>query len=327
MKRREFITLLGSAAAAWPLTARAQQPGKVWRVGFLSGGAPAALGPILAGFPQGMRELGYVEGKDFTIEWRFAEGNYDRIPGFAAEFVRLKVDVIVVATAAAIRIVQQATTTIPIVMSYSTDPVGNGFVASLARPGGNTTGVASSTDDSAPKQLELLATIAPNVKRIGLIGNPDNPNHSSLLQRAEAAARTAGLLVIPLDVRNAEEIENAFAAMPRERVQAILVGADAMMLTERRRIAELALAAHLPSMFVQRENVEVGGLMSYGESIKEFNRRAAVFVDKIFKGAKPGELPIEQPTRFHLVINRKTADALGVSISPQLYILADEVIE
>jgi ABC-type uncharacterized transport system substrate-binding protein len=327
VKRRDFISFLGGVMTGWPLAARAQQPGKVWRVGFLSGGAPAALGPILTGFPQGMRELGYVEGKDFTIEWRFAEGNYDRIPGFAAEFVRLKVDVIVVATAAAIRIVQQATTTIPIVMSYSTDPVGNGFVASLARPGGNTTGVASSTDDSAPKQLELLATIAPNVERIGLIGNPDNPNHSSLLQRAEAAARTAGLLVIPLDVRNAEEIENAFAAMPRERVQAILVGADAMMLTERRRIAELALAARLPSVFVQRENVEVGGLMSYGESIKEFNRRAAVFVDKIFKGAKPGELPIEQPTRFHLVINRKTADALGVSIPPQLYILADEVIE
>jgi putative tryptophan/tyrosine transport system substrate-binding protein len=274
-----------------------------------------------------MRELGYVEGRDFTIEWRFAEGNYDRIPGFAAEFVRLKVDVIVVATAAAVRMVQQATTTIPIVMSYSTDPVGNGFVVSLARPGGNTTGVASSTDDSAPKQLELLATIAPNVKRIGLIGNPGNPNHSSLLKRAEAAARTAGLVIVPSEVRNAADIENAFAAMARERVEAILVGADAMILTERRRIAELALAARLPSMFVQRENVEVGGLMSYGESIKEFNRRAAVFVDKIFKGAKPGELPIEQPTRFHLVINRKTADALGVTIPPQLYILADEVIE
>jgi putative ABC transport system substrate-binding protein len=327
VRRRAFISLLGGAAAAWPLAARAQQAGKVWRVGFLSGGAPAAVGPILAGFPQGMRELGYVEGKDFTIEWRFAEGNYSRIPGFAAEFVRLQVDVIVVATAAAIRIVQQATTTIPIVMSYSTDPVGNGFVGSLARPGGNTTGVASSTDDSAPKQLELLTTIAPNVKCIGLIGNPDNPNHSSLLKRAEAAARTAGLVLAPLDVRNAAEIENAFAAMPRERVQAILVGADAMILTERRRIAELGLAAHLPSMFVQREYVEVGGLMSYGESIKEFNRRAAVFVDKIFKGAKPGDLPIEQPTRFHLVINRKTADALGVSIPPQLYILADEVIE
>jgi putative ABC transport system substrate-binding protein len=206
MKRREFIMLLGGAVAAWPLAARAQQAGKVWRIGFLSGGAPAAVAPILAGFPQGMRELGYAEGKDFTIEWRFAEGKYDRIPGFAAEFVRLKVDVIV-ATAAAIRIVQQATTTIPIVMSYSTDPVGNGFVASLARPGG--TGVASSTDDSAPKQLELLATIAPNIKRIGLIGNPDNPNHSSLLKRAEAAARTAGLVIVPSEARKAPRVHHA----------------------------------------------------------------------------------------------------------------------
>jgi putative ABC transport system substrate-binding protein len=187
MKRRAFITLLGGAAA-WPLGARAQQTGKVWRVGFLSGGAPAAVGPILAGFPQGMRELGYVEGKHFTIEWRFAEGK-DRIPGFAAEFVRLKVDVIVVATAAAIRIVQQATTTIPIVISYSTDPVGNGFVASLARPGGNTTGVASSTDGSAPKQLELLATIAPNVKRIGLIGKPQTIRPSSNAQGRQPELR------------------------------------------------------------------------------------------------------------------------------------------
>src|SRR5262245_44981787 len=189
MKRREFITLLGSAAAAWPLTARAQQPGKVWRVGFLSGGAPAALGPILAGFPQGMRELGYVEGKDFTIDWRFSEGNHDRSPGFAAEFVRLKVDVIVVATAAAIRIVQQATTTIPIVMSYSTDPVGNGFVASLARPGGNTIGLAGSSDDSSPKQLELLATLVPNVSRIGLLGYPNSPTHFSVLKNTQAAAQ------------------------------------------------------------------------------------------------------------------------------------------
>ena len=327
MRRRDVIALLGGAAAAWPLAARAQQPGKVWRIGFLAGGQRAAVFHILAGFPQGMRELGYVEGKHFTIEWRFAEGNLERIPGFAAEFVRMRVDIIVVATAAAVRAVQQATNTIPIVMSYSTDPVGNGFVASFARPGGNTTGLASSTDDTAPKQLELLAAIAPTITHIGLLGKPGNPNHASVLKRAQAAARTAGLAVVPVEANTPEEIENAFAALARERVGAIIGATDALFVSQRRRIAELALHGRLPSMFGQREFVEAGGLMSYGESIKEFNRRAAVFVDKIFKGAKPGDLPIEQPTRFNLVINRKTADALGVTIPPQLYILADEVIE
>jgi ABC-type uncharacterized transport system substrate-binding protein len=327
MRRREFITLLGGAAAGWPLPLSAQQAGKTWRIGFVAGGMRDAVSHVLAGFPQGMRELGYVEGRDFTIEWRFAEGNVERFPEFAAEVVRSRVDVIVVATAAAVRAVQQATNTIPIVMSYSTDPVGNGFVASLARPGGNTTGLASSTDDTAPKQLELLATIAPSVTRVGQLGKPDNPNHASVLSRAQAAARTAGLVVVPAEARNPAEIETAFAALAKERVGAVLVATDALFVSQRKRIAELALQSRLPSMFGQREFVEAGGLMSYGESLKEFNRRAAVFVDKIFKGAKPGELPIEQPTRFHLVINRKTADALGVTISPQLYILADEVIE
>jgi putative tryptophan/tyrosine transport system substrate-binding protein len=327
MTRREFMALLGGAAAAWSLAARAQQAGKVWRIGFVAGGERAAVSHILAGFPQGMRELGYAEGRDFTIEWRFAEGNVERFSEFAAELVRLRVDAIVVATAAAVRAVQQATNTIPIIMSYSTDPVGNGFVVSLARPGGNTTGLASSTDDTAPKQLELLTTIAPSIRRVGLLGNPNNPNHSPVLQHAQAAARTGKLVIVPAEARTSKEIESAFAALLNDRVEAIMGATDALFVSQRLRIAQLALQARLPSMFVQREFVEAGALMSYGESIKEFNRRAASFVDKIFKGAKPGDLPIEQPTRFHLVINRKTADALGLTIPPQLYILADEVIE
>jgi putative tryptophan/tyrosine transport system substrate-binding protein len=327
MKRREFITLIGGAAA-WPLAARAQQPaGKVWRIGLIAGGSRAAVSDIAAAFPQGMRELGYLEGKDFIIEWRFADGNYQRFSEFAAELLRLKVDLFVLGTAAALRTVQQATATIPIVVVYSTDPVGNGLVASLARPGGNTTGLASSTDDTAPKQLELLASIVPKLSRIGLIGNPANPTYSPVRKGVQAAADVAGLAVVTAEAHNPAEMEAAFAVLAKERVGALMVAGDAFFLGERQRIAELALAHHLPSMFAQREFAEAGGLMSYGESVKDFYRRSAVFVGKIFKGAKPGDLPIEQPTKFHLVINRKTADALGLSIPPQLLIFADEVIE
>jgi ABC-type uncharacterized transport system substrate-binding protein len=327
MKRREFITLIGGAAA-WPLAARAQQPaGKVWRIGLIAGGSRAAVSDIAAAFPQGMRELGYLEGKDFIIEWRFADGNYQRFSEFAAELLRLKVDLFVLGTAAALRTVQQATATIPIVVVYSTDPVGNGLVASLARPGGNTTGLASSTDDTAPKQLELLASIVPKLSRIGLIGNPANPTYSPVRKGMQAAADVAGLAVVSAEAHNPAEMEAAFAVLAKERVGALMVAGDAFFLGERQRIAELALAHHLPSMFAQREFAEAGGLMSYGESVKDFYRRSAVFVGKIFKGAKPGDLPIEQPTTFHLVINRKTADALGLSIPPQLLIFADEVIE
>jgi putative ABC transport system substrate-binding protein len=327
MKRREFITLIGGAAL-WPLPLQAQQPaGKVWRIGLIAGGSRAAVSDIAAAFPQGMRELGYLEGKDFIIEWRFADGNYQRFSEFAAELLRLKVDLFVLGTAAALRTVQQATATIPIVVVYSTDPVGNGLVASLARPGGNTTGLASSTDDTAPKQLELLASIVPKLSRIGLIGNPANPTYSPVRKGMQAAADVAGLAVVSAEAHNPAEMEAAFAVLAKERVGALMVAGDAFFLGERQRIAELALAHHLPSMFAQREFAEAGGLMSYGESVKDFYRRAAVFVGKIFKGAKPGDLPIEQPTKFHLVINRKTADALGLSIPPQLLIFADEVIE
>jgi len=327
MKRREFITLLGGAAAVWPLAARAQQTGKVWRIGFLSAVSREGYSRLYTGFQQGMRELGYVEGKDFVAEWRSAEGRYERFPDIAAELVHLKVDIIVTGLTPAIRQLQQATSTIPIVMAYATDPVGNRLVASLAHPGGNTTGLAGSSDDTAPKQLELLAAVVTNPSRIGFLGNPDNPANSPVRNSAQDAAKKAGLSLVTVEARNPQEIENAFAAFAKEHVQALMVATDGVFFGQRPRLAELALSNHLPTMFSQRDYVEDGGLMSYGENLADFFRRAASYVHKIIKGTKPGDLPIEQPTKFNLVINRKTADALGVTITPQLYIFADEVIE
>ena len=326
MKRREFITLVGGAAA-WPLAARAQQAGPLRRVGFLfSAGPPDHFGPV-RGFTEGMRQLGYLEGKDFAIEWRSAEGHYERLPDLAAELVRTNVDVIVTGSSPAVRPAQRATTTIPIVMGYSTDPVGNGLVASFAHPGGNTTGLAASGDDSSPKQLELLATIVPRLSRVAFLMNPESPTSVTLMKSAQSASEKAGLLLVPVEARNQQEIDNGFAAMAKQNVAAVMVGTDAMFFVQRQQIAQLALRNRLASMFQLREFVMVGGLMSYGESLEEFYRRAASFVDKIFKGAKPGDLPIEQPTRFNLVINRKTADAIGLTIPPQLYVFADDVVE
>ena len=326
MRRREFITLVGGAAT-WPVVARAQQPGKVWRVGYLSGTSRSVASVLYDAFVEGMRDHGYVDGKDYTIEWRSAEGNHERISEIATEFARLKVDVIITAWGAALPTLKRTITTIPIVMAFSTDPVGNGIVASLAQPGGNMTGLASSSDDSSPKQLELLATVIPNISRIGLLGNPSNANYSPLLKSAQNAARKAGLSLMPIDARSPGEIERAFAAFAKNGVPAAIVVGDAVFFERRRQIAELALAHRLATMLPQREYVVAGGLMSYGENLADFFHRSASYVDKIFKGAKAGDLPIEQPTKFNLVINRKTADALGVTIPAQLYIFADEVIE
>jgi putative ABC transport system substrate-binding protein len=327
LKRREFIALVGAAGIGLPFEVGAQQAGKVWRIGFLSAQSRAAFSELYTGFQQGMRELGYVEGKDFVGEFRFAEGQYARLPDLAAELVALNVDILFTAVTAAIRPLQQATRTIPIVFTSINDPVGNGFVASLAQPGGNTTGLAGSTDDTAPKQLDLLAAIVPNVSRVGLLGNPDNPSYAPILTNTRAAARQAGLTLVPAEARNLKEIERAFGAFGQERVRAFMMAPDSVFFSHRQQLLEFALRDRLPSMFGQREYAAAGGLMSYGESVKEFYRRAATYVDKIFKGAKPANLPVEQPTRFHLVINRKTAQALGVTIPPHLYIFADEVLE
>src|SRR6266487_4615900 len=251
MRRREFITLLGGAAAAWPLAAPAQQPRKVWRIGFIAGASrPASLeASQFGGFQQGMREHGYVEGKDFVMEWRFADAKPERYSEFAAEFVRLKVDVIVVGTPAAVRTVQQATSTTPIVMGYSVDPVGNGFVASLARPVGNTTGLSSSQDDATPKQVELLTMAVPNLSHIGLLANPDSPNFDPVLKNVRAAVQEVGLSLVPVEMRSPQEVPSAFATMARERVGAVMVMSDALTVMQRDRIAELALISRAALMF------------------------------------------------------------------------------
>jgi putative ABC transport system substrate-binding protein len=261
------------------------------------------------------------------MEWRFADAKPERYSEFAAEFVRLKVDVIVVGTPAAVGAVQQATSTIPIVMGYSVDPVGNGFVASLARPGGNTTGLSSSQDDATPKQVELLTIAVPNLSRVGLLANPDSPNFNPVLKNVRAAAQEVGLILVPAEMRSPQEASSAFATMARERVGAVIVMSDALTVMQRDRIAELALKDRLPTIFPLREYVVAGGLMAYGENIRDFFRRAAFYVDKIFKGAKPADLPIEQPTRFFLTLNLKTAKALGLEVPPTLLARADEVIE
>jgi putative ABC transport system substrate-binding protein len=330
--RRDFIATLAGAVVAPMLTpraARTQQPARIRRIAFLSGlTRPASIeSSSIGGLLQGMRELGYVEGKDFVVEWRFAEGNYERFADFANEFVRQRIDIFVLGTPVAARAVQQATSTIPIVLAFSTDPVGNGFVANLAHPGGNITGLATSQDDTAPKQLELLGKAAPNLSRVGVLMNPASPNVMSVMKGAEAAAHNAGIDLVSAEAHNQSEIKQAFDALSQKRAGALMVVSDSLFQSYRKDIGALALSRRLPSMFAQREYVEAGGLMSYGEHYRDFFRRAAIYVDKIFKGARPADLPVEQPTRFYLVLNSNTAKALGLAIPPTLLALADEVIE
>jgi len=328
IRRRQFIGLLGGAAAArsaiWPLAARAQQPAKVWRIGIVVEGMRSAA---YDGFLQGMDELGYVAGRNYTIEWRFADGRYLRILELVGDFAKLNIDVIFLGSPAMVYPVRQATHTIPIVMGYSIDPVGNGFVPNLSHPGGNITGLASSGEDTSAKQLELLAAAVPNLSRVGLLQNPENSSSSSILKSTRAAAQMAGLDLVPVDARVPQDIDDAFQVLSRERIGALKVSSDRFFLTQRQQLADLALKHRLPSIFAERAYVEAGGLMSLGESLKDFYRRAAFFVDRIFKGARPGDLPIEQLSLFDLAINRKTAQALGVALPPRTNVPAYEVID
>jgi putative ABC transport system substrate-binding protein len=331
IERRQFIFALGGAAA-WPLVARAQEaqrPGKLWRIGVLSGlPAPSDVrSTVLGSFLLGMQELGYIENRDFIVEWRFSGGHYERFPELAAELVRLHVDVVLVSATAGIPAMQQATKTIPIVMGFSFDPVGNGLVTSLAHPGGNTTGLATAQQETVAKQVELIKMAVPRISRLAIMVNPNNSNSAGMIPNAEAAATEAGLQGVVVKAGTLQEVERAFAMMTNERIEALLTFTDSVFTTYRRRIAELALQSGLPTVFAQREPVEAGGLMSYGESLTDFLRRSATYVDRILKGAKPGDLPIEQPNRYFLVINLKTARALGLEIPPTLLALADEVIE
>jgi putative ABC transport system substrate-binding protein len=328
MDRRRFLLTSLAGALAAPVAAGAQQGMRLPRIGFLS---PSSLSDsrtlrYFGAFRQGLRELGYVEGQHIAIEARWAEGNYERLPGLASELVRLKVDAIV-AYGVAIQAAQQATETIPIVMAVVIDPVGAGFVASLGRPGGNITGLSSMAPDMVGKQLELLKEAVPKVSRVALIGNPANQGNAAQMRQALDTARRLGVQLQRLEARSPNEIDRAFAAITEERAGAVIVFADAVLLDHRGRIADLAARRRLPMVSVMVENVEVGGLMAYGPSIADRFRRAATYVSKILKGAKPADLPIEQPTKFELVINLKTAKALGLTIPPSLLARADQVIE
>jgi putative ABC transport system substrate-binding protein len=328
--RRAFISILGGSVLVAPLAGEAQQPEKVPRIGYLNPGSssdPLRLRRSEV-FREALRELGYVEGRSIAIESRWAEGQYDRYPALAADLVRLKVDVIVAQSGEATKAAQAATRTIPIVMSMVMDPVGSGVVPSLARPGGNVTGTSFMAPDLVGKQLEVLKEVVPKVYRVALLRHPTNPASADYLREAEAAARILGVRLQTLDARNAQEIDSAFAAMTRERAGALLIFPDALFGTQRRQIAELAAKSRLPAIHGGTPDyAKAGGFMVYSPNPLDLERRAATYVDKILKGAKPADLPVEQPTKFELIINLKTAKALGITIPQSVLVRADELIQ
>jgi ABC-type uncharacterized transport system substrate-binding protein len=328
VRRREFIILLASATAC-PLAAYAQQQaGKVPRIGFLGVTTPSDRPSLLDAFRQGLRELGWVEGRNIVIDYRFAEGRLDRLPDLAAELIRLKVNVIVSFGTQGVTAAKHATETIPIVMIGVRDPVGTGLIASLARPGGNVTGVSGSAGlEIVAKQLELLKETVPKAHRVAILSNPSNAYHRLAIREVNVAAQSLGVQLQLLEARGPNEFDGAFAAMAKERVGALLVVSDVIFNDHRTRLADLAARTRLPAAYGVRESVEAGGLMSYGTSFLDLHWRSAAYVDKILKGAKPADLPVEQPTKFELVINLKTAKALGLTVPPMLIARADEVIE
>ena len=325
MKRREFITLLGGAVATWPLAARAQQPGKLPTLGFLGSSTPSTFGPWVAAFMERLRELGWAEGRTIAIEYRWAEGHSERFAEIAAELVRLKVDVIVT-TGTSVLAAKQATAVIPIVFAVANDPVGTGVVASLARPGGNVTGLSLEAPDLAGKRVGLLREALPGLRRLAIMFNAGYSAAVLETDEIQAAAQALGLETARLEIRTAEDISPAFEAL-KGRADALYPVGDALVNTNRIRIMTLALAARLPTVCGLREYVEAGGLMSYGPKFTDLFRRAAEFVDKILRGAKPGDIPVEQPTKFELIINLTTARALGIEMPPTLLARADELIE
>src|SRR5499425_1799355 len=323
MNRREFITLLGGAAAACPLEARAQQTGKLLTIGFLGGGTPASQRTWAAAFVQ---RLGWSEGRTVAVEYRWGEGRTESYAEIAAEFVRLKVDIVLAAGTEPALAAKQATSVIPIVFSTAGDPVGTGLVASLARPGGNVTGLSNLGSNLAAKRLQLLREVFPNFSRLAVMVNAGYSGGVTEMGEIDAAVRTLGIAVVPLMIRRTEDFSPAVEVL-KNRAEALYVVGDPLMNLNRMRINTFALIARLPTMFPQREYVEAAGLMSYGPNFPDLNRRAAEYVDKILRGAKPGDLPVEQPTKFDLVINLVTAKALGLEIPPTLLARADEVIE
>ena len=325
MRRRNFITLLGGAAA-WPLAARAQQAGKLPTIGYLGAATPLAWSQWTAAFVQRLRELGWIEGRTVAIEYRWGEGRNDRFAEIAAEFVRLKVDVIVTAGGAAALATKQATSAIPIVFATAGSPVQNGLIASLARPGGNVTGLSNEAADIVVKRLQLLREAVPGHGRLAILANTGSPFGLLQMGEAQEAARKLGFEAVTLEIQRAQDIAPAFAAL-NGQAQALYVVNESLVFTHRIAINTFALAAHLPTMHDIREHVEVGGLMSYGPNFPDMYRRAAELVDKLLRGAKPGDIPVELPTKFDLVVNLTTAKALGLTMPPTILALADEVIE
>jgi putative tryptophan/tyrosine transport system substrate-binding protein len=326
MQRRDFIKLLGGSAAAWPLAASAQQPGKLPTIGFLGLSTRSAANEWTAAFVQRLRELGRIEGRTITIEYRWGEGREERFAEIAAEFVRLKVDIIFTAGTLAVVAAKQATTVIPIVFAGAGDPVEAGLVASLARPGGNVTGLSSQTPDLAAKRLEILREVVPNLRRLAILSNVGNRLAVLEMREVQAAAGTLRLEVVTLEIRRGEDIATDFEAL-KGRADALYVSPDAIINTNRIRINILAVGARLPTMHGERDYVEAGGLMSYGPNFPDQFRRAADYVDKILRGAKPADIPVEQPTKFDLVINLTTAKALSLTIPESFLLRANELIE
>ena len=324
--RREFIALLGGAATAWPLATRAQQDAKEPTIGFLGPLTQAAQSKWTAAFVQRMHELGWIEGRTIAIEYRWGDGRSERLAEIAAELVRLKVEVIVTGGTAAIIAAKRATSVIPIVFAAAGDPVGTGLVASLSRPGGNVTGLSNQSADLPGKRLELLREVIPRLHRLAIMANFETPIGAREMGEVQAAARTLGLEESAIEIRRAEDIAPAIDAL-KERADALYVVNDPLINTNRIRINALALGAGLPTLHGERTNVEAGGLMSYGPNFPDPFRHAGDYVDKVLRGAKPADLPVEQPTKFELVINLKTAKALGLEVPPTLLARADEVIE
>lgn len=323
-----FVALLAGAALllAVPAAAEAQRAGRIPKIGVVAGASPSAAHPV-RGFQQGLRELGYTEGQNIIVEYRWAYGNAGRIPGLVADLIRLNVDVILAGNTAVAVAAKKATTTIPIVTTVVSNPVERGLIASIAAPGGNVTGMVAFSVELTAKQLELLRETLPAVSRVAVLWNPGYEASPAMLRSAKVSADALGLQIQELGVRSAEEYEAAFAAMIRRRAEALLVVADPMFFRDRARLAELAARANMPAMYGINEHAEAGGLMNYSADYNDLYRRAAYFVDKILKGANPAALPVEQPVKFRLVINLKTARALGLTIPPSLLLRADQLIE
>ena len=325
MKRREFITLLGSAAVCWPLAAHAQPNAP--RIGFMGNSTAALEANLVDAFRKGLHELGYEEGRNIVIEYRWADGKYDQFPALVAELIAAKVDVIVTAGTPAALAVKKATTTVPLIMVAVGDPVGTGLVPSLARPGGNLTGLSSVAPDLEGKRLQLLREVVPTLSHVAIFVNSLNLFHVSSVKQARAAAQAMGIKLELHDIRKSEDLDDAFAAIRKERPDALLVLADRVFLHNRQRIVDFTKQQRLPNVNAYKELVEVGGLMSYGPSYEDMHKRAAIYVDKILKGAKPADLPIEQPSKFTFIVNLKAAKELRVTVPSQLLGLADQLID